>query len=160
MKFLLRILIVLLAAFACGWAIVRWSIDPMRCNAAVTKLTRRTNAVETIANDYERIARARRNLEELRALRCPLDVRVPMLIGTNEEYLGQYDDAVAAYRDALRVDRRPEIYVAIADARLLQGNIDEAVENYVTAAQFNPFIIENIMSDEISRRVKERIGAH
>lgn len=154
----LRVLAVVLAAVACGWAIVEFAVRPIHCNRVITDMTRRTNALEGIGDDYQRIARARTNLQTLRGLQCETDVRVPMLIGANEEALGQFDDALTAYRDALRVDQRPEIYVAIGDALVQEGKVDEAVDNYVIAARFSPNVLENILSEEIANRIRSRIG--
>jgi tetratricopeptide (TPR) repeat protein len=158
MRNVLRVLVVAIAAVACGWAILVWVVRPMQCNRVITDITRRTNSLDNIGNEYQRVARARTNLQTLRALQCDTDVRVPMLIGANEEALGQYDDAVTAYREALRADQRPEIYVAIGDALVQLGRVDEAVDNYVIAARFSPNVLENIMGEEIARRIRRRIG--
>jgi len=145
------------AAFLSAWSIDAWVFEPAKCNVAITELTQRTDAVHQLRSPYDQVRRARRNLEELRALGCHTDVRVAVLIAANEEALGQYDDAIDAYRSALLVDRRPEIYFMIGDALVQLGRTDEAVESYVIAARFTPFILDNLTSPEINRRVRERL---
>lgn len=150
-------LVIALAAAACAFAMWCWVWQPMQCNIATTSLTRRTAAVEQSANEYERVLRARRNLEDLRAIPCTTDVRVPMLIGNNEATLGDFEAALAAYHDALGIDRRPEIYAAIGEASIRLGRTDDAVNNYVEAARFTPYVLESIPSEEVLRRVRERL---
>lgn len=158
MRTLARVAAIIAAALLCGWAFLEWAYEPLACNIALTDLTRRTNLIEQSRGHYERIARARRNLEELRALPCETDVQLHVLIAANEESLGQYDDAAAAYRAALLVDRRPEVYALMGDALVQLGRTDEAVENYVIAARFTPYILERVPSTEVERRVKERLA--
>jgi tetratricopeptide (TPR) repeat protein len=153
---------VAVAALACSvWAIHRFAAVPQQCNAAISELTSRTNAAAGIASDYDRLRRVRRNLEELQPLRraCPTQVRVPFLIGANFELSGQPAEALRHYRDALTVDRRPEIYVAIALVQLQLGDVDGAIDNYVIAARFDKYIVGEIASPEVQRRVRERLPA-
>lgn len=150
---------VLAMAVLCGWALLRWASAPYSCNAAVTRLTRQTTLVTESAATYARVTRARRNIEDLRALapRCPTEVRVLMMIGANEEVLGRYEDAALSYRRALRVEQRPEIHAALADALIQLGRTGEAVEHYTVAARFNPAILELAPSVEVQRRTAERL---
>lgn len=158
MRVTLRIVVVLLAAVLCGWAFLRWSYAPLACSHAVTDLTRRTNLVERTNDPYVRVQRARNNLAELRALHCSTDVRIPMLIGANEMFLGQYEDALKAFRSALAIDRRPEIYTASGEALIQLGRTDEAVDAYVEATRFTPYALDDIPSEVVAERVKRRLG--
>ncbi|MEO8381359.1 MAG: hypothetical protein ABI779_16995 [Acidobacteriota bacterium] len=161
MRVLARGAAVIATSILCGWAFVHWVYNPLACNAAITDLTRRTALITDSPGDYQRIARARRNIEALHELRamCPMDVRVPMLLAANEEALGRLDDAVRSYRDALNTGPRPEIQAALGDALIQLGRTEEAVEQYVTAARFNPNMLELLPSEEVRRRVEERVRA-
>lgn len=155
-----RIAVTCLGAAACGAALMHFAYGPYRCNATVSRLTARTDAAERTAGDYERIVRARRNLADLAGLRdsCPTQVRVPVLIGANQEVLGRLDDAAESYRSALEIEQRPEIYMALAKVQIQLGRIDDAVANYVTAARFAPPIVQWIPSADVRERVEHDSG--
>ena len=156
-----RVLTVAAAAAACAWALFDWVYLPQSCNAAVSELARRTTLVGESRGDFQYVTRAKKNLEDLLALRpqCTTELQIPVLIATNEESLGRYEEAIRSYQDALTIDRRPELYVAIGDALIQLGRSDEAVELYVTAARFNPGVLENGASEEVVRRAAERLRA-
>lgn len=152
---------VMVAVVVGAWALFHFAWIPHRCNAVSTAADRGTTAAEQTANDYERLVRARRNLQLLAGLRtsCPTDVRVPMLGAANELLVGRPEDALRTYRDALRIDQRLEIYVAMAETQIRLGRIDEGVASYVTAARFDPSRVETIFSEEVRRRVEEQLRA-
>ena len=154
-----RVAAVTAAALLCAWGLVHLAYVPHRCNAEITRLTARTDAAGKPASDYERLLRVRRNLQDLEPLRetCPTEVRVPMLMGANHEIAGRPEDALRSYREALAIEQRPEIYVAIAVQQIQTGRVDEAIDNYVTAARFDPNLVPEIHSRELRRRVAERL---
>lgn len=156
-----RIAAVTVAALLAAWALLRFAYEPYRCNVQISKLTARTDGVAQTASDYERLLRARANLRDLEPLRtmCPTEVRVPMLIGANEELVGRPDDALRRYREALEIEQRPEIHVAIAQMQIELGRVDEAIDSYVRAARFAPHGLQDIRSEEVRRRVTERLRA-
>ena len=161
MKATARIVVVVATAALGGWALLHFAWRPHQCNAEISLLTARTDAAERTPDGYDRIVRARRNLQDLARLRdtCPTAVRVPMLTGANEELAGRPEDAERSYRSALSIEPRPEIYVAIAMVAIEQGRIEESIESYVTASRFAPATFENIPSHEIKERVRDRLGA-
>ncbi|MGZ5444405.1 MAG: hypothetical protein ACXWN1_20145 [Thermoanaerobaculia bacterium] len=148
-----------LAALASVWALDRLAYMPCRCNAEVTNLTVQTTAAEATARGYERLVRARRNLERLKHLRdaCPTQVRIPFLIGANKEIMERPEDALLSYRDALSIEQRPEIYIALAQIQIQLGQVDAGVESYVAAARFAPRIARRISSNEVRLQVAERL---
>ncbi|HEX8410542.1 MAG TPA: hypothetical protein VF883_16880 [Thermoanaerobaculia bacterium] len=156
-----RIAAVVIAALLGVWALVRFVYVPHRCNAGITAAEVATAAAEQTAADYDRLLRARRNLEVLAGLResCATEVRVPMLTGANLEFVGRAEDALASYKEALRVDQRPEIYVEVARMQLELGQVDEAVASYVTATRYSPLVLDGIASEEVRRRVREQLDA-
>lgn len=159
MRRVLKSLVIVAAALSCGFAFWRWVVLPYRCNASVTEIAARTDLAAKAESDYERVVLARRNLEQLGPLAssCPAEVRIPMLEGANFELLGQLDDALRSYGEALAIDRRPEIYSAVASVQIQSGRVEEGIATYVTAARYAPGIIDVIESPEVMRRVQERL---
>jgi tetratricopeptide (TPR) repeat protein len=159
-KVLGRIVILAATVVVCAWALWNWSVVPLQCNAALTRITASTRANETLP-DYAKEQRANNNIDLLQKLRvrCKADVRVPFLIGVNESSAERHENAVNAFNEALKIDRRPEIYAAIASEQVLLGRTDEAIKNYLTAARFGAPIDEAGQSDEVWRRVQEQLRA-
>lgn len=147
------------AALACIWAVARWAYTPYACARSITELTRRTQLASETGAEYTRLRRIRANLAELSLLapQCGTDVRIPMLIGANHELLGRYEEAIASYRQALVVNPRPEIHTAMADSFIQLGRTDEAVAQYAVAARFNPAMLDLAPSEEVRRRVMEKL---
>lgn len=161
MKWIGRTCIVAVTLLFCGWALWQWSVVPVQCNAELTRISASTKAIDTLP-DYAKEQRASANVEALQKLgeRCPADVRVPFLIGVNESSAGHREKAIDAFKEALKLDRRPEIYSAIGFEMMSLGRTDEAVENYLTAARFGATIDEAGQSDEVWRRVQEGLHGH
>jgi tetratricopeptide (TPR) repeat protein len=158
-KIVLRVIVIAITALGCAWALREWCYEPYACNVAISEITARTAASDNLRGEYAKVQRAEANIARLRALEphCRTDVRLYMLLGGNEALAGQPQNAVRNYELALTIDRRPEIYIALAEQLILLGRIDEAVDNYVIAGRFSPAVLEIIPSEEIARRVRERL---
>ena len=154
-----RIGVTAAAAVLAAWAVFHFAWHPYRCNAEVSAIEAATLAAEQVADTYGRTVRARRNLQRLAGLResCGNEVRVPVLIGANQEILGRLPDAELMYRKALSIEQRPEIYTALARVQIQRGQIDAAVESYTTAARFHRPVLDEIRSEELQRRILERL---
>jgi tetratricopeptide (TPR) repeat protein len=159
MRIAARIAVLALAAAGSAWALWHWCWLPHRCNAELTSIQASTNAIDSLRGLYAREQRANGNLARLAALRatCATDVRVPFLTGVNESLAGRHERAVAALEEALTLDPRPEIYVALGQEQVFTGRNQAALESYLTAARFGFAIDEHSVSEEILRQVRERL---
>jgi hypothetical protein len=157
---MIRAAIVFGVAMTSLWALFRFTYVPYSCNAEISEITSTTNALESTVSGYERLVRARRHITRLEKLRdsCRTQVRVPMLTAANQEIIGLPDQALNSYRDALRIEQRPEIHMAIAALQLQLGQIDEAVDSYVEAARFTRYLVRTIPSQPVRARVEERVA--
>jgi tetratricopeptide (TPR) repeat protein len=157
-KVLGRIVILAATVVVCTWALWNWCVVPMQRNAALTAITASTEAMDTLP-DYAKEQRAGANIERLQKLReqWNADVRVPFLIGVNESSAGHHQKAADAFEEALTLDRRPEIYLARGSEMVALGRTDDAVENYVIAVRFGASLNDAGQSEEIERRVQERM---
>jgi len=156
-----RIAIVTAVAAFCVYAFRVWVYAPYACDLMVTDLRNRTATMLDMKDDVAATAMARENLTDLYALRdrCPTEPRAYTMIGATLDRLGRYDEIIPVMQDALKIDRRPEFYVAIGDADVRLGRTDDAAENYATAARFRSNVLEIIQSEEVLRRVQERLRA-
>lgn len=162
MTFVRRVLLIAITALFCAWALREWCLRPYACDVAMTEITASTSAVDDLRGDYARVQRAEHNIARLHALetQCRTDLRLYVLLGGNESVAGRHEQAVSAYEKALTLDRRPEIYIALAAELLQLGRIDDAVASYVTAGRFSPGTFDAIPSDELTRRVREELQQH
>jgi len=156
---MIRALIVLAVAAFCVWATIALVKPPLTCNQSLNELRARTDQLQETSDNYRVALLARQNLVDLRRLEgpCRTNVQLYMFEAENEDALGRTDAAIDAVRRGLEVDQRPELYHNLGTLLVGQGRMDEAVENYVTAARLLPEDVENIASPEAQRRVRERI---
>jgi tetratricopeptide (TPR) repeat protein len=161
MRLVARIAVVAAVAAFCVYAFRVWVYQPYACVVMVTDLRNRTATMLTMKDDVAATAMARENLTDLYALRdrCPTEPRAYTMMAATLDRLGRYDEIIPVMQDALKIDRRPEFYIAIADADVRLGKTKDAAENYLTAARFRSNAIEAIQSEEIMRRVQERLHA-
>lgn len=160
---MIRALILLAVAAFCVWAMIAFVKPPLTCNQSLNELRVQTDQTNETSDNYKLALLARQNLEQLRRLEGPCRANVQLYVyeAENEDALGRKDAAIDALHRGLAVDQRPELYHNLGTLLVELGRMDEAVENYVTAARLLPEDIENIDSPEAQRRVRERIrGMH
>jgi tetratricopeptide (TPR) repeat protein len=151
----LRRVVALVVVSACIFAFYVFCVMPYRCNRLKNAYIPSTGqAYERIGTPEARIA-ARRNIASLQECMTPScrDVSLDMLVAANYRIVGRYQDAIALYRDALRFDRRPEIYLNLAATEIAVGNRPGAREVMVPAAMFNPWIISGIEDGQLRKDV-------
>jgi tetratricopeptide (TPR) repeat protein len=68
----------------------------------------------------------------------PAEIGVRVARGSVYFLLGRFDEAVAGYEDALRLEPRPEIYFNIGRARLAQGDRLAAETAFARAIRLDP----------------------
>lgn len=154
-----RLVLLAVVAVLCALAIVRWSVRPMQCNAAISDLSSKWLATEQTVSDYDRLVRARRSLAELHAIeeRCSMHVNVHVLLAANERVLGRREEALRSYRTALAVaGERAELRVMEGEVLAELGRVDDAVRSFVLATRYNPRLPDYI-SPDIAQRVEAEL---
>jgi tetratricopeptide (TPR) repeat protein len=72
------------------------------------------------------------------AERDPLEVGIPIAIGSVHLLLDSPPAAIAAYREALALEPRPEIYLNLGRAQARAGDLEAARESFATALRLDP----------------------
>jgi tetratricopeptide (TPR) repeat protein len=108
--------------------------------------------------------RTRANVERIQqALRlAPADVDLYMELAAEYRMLGRLDDAASSYRNALRYDRRPEIYRNLGEVDASLGDRDAAVDDFAHALAFAPSeedLIPNYLLPDVRRRAAVIVAA-
>ena len=154
-----RPIVALVILIACGYASFAFCILPYRCNAvkAVT-MSSTNNAFPHIGSPRAgEIARRNLNaLEPCRRLFCR-DLSTEMIAAANYRILGRNDEALRLYRNSLKRDQRPEIYYNIANTEVALGAREAALNDFVRACIFNPFMIHEIDDGQLHEQTIARL---
>ena len=129
---------------AAGFALNEAAIVPYRVNVLKAQIARQYPRLASRAGIAGEEARVIENIrDDARLLedalrKTPTDVDLYMELAAFYQLLSRFHDAVHMYEEALRFDRRPEIYVNLAEAQLAAGDIRAATESYANAVAFAP----------------------
>jgi len=143
----LRLALSIVVVVAAGLLLMyRYCWLPLQCSSKQLDIERLTLQAFDQKDSPRSKTMARRNLVALeRCLEvCPTDTNVLMLIAANDQLLGLYSDARDMYAAALRVDRRPEIYLQLGLVELRLHELAAAREHVRTAVAFNPAYLDSI----------------
>lgn len=134
------------------------AVVPWGCNVT----TREMEAAMAEALRGNPQARAYLAANTGRAERCRKHVRhdqsLNVAVASAYSLTGRSAEALAVYEDALRYDRRPEIYFNIGGIYLKTGYSEKAFDNFLTAARFNPGLADRISGDSMKSRVKYELA--
>jgi tetratricopeptide (TPR) repeat protein len=106
--------------------------------------------------------RARQNVA---AARTYLDRRgihntgLYMTAAANYRLLDDFDGAAAMYYEALRFDRRPELYYNLGLTEVNRGRRQQGVDILIHAGMFNPFFIQDITESDVRNKVEDAVHA-
>jgi tetratricopeptide (TPR) repeat protein len=83
------------------------------------------------------------NLEALRraAALDPVQVGIPIARGSQYLLMSRPEPAEAAYREALRLEPKSEIYLDLGRAQWMAGRREEALRNFALAVRLDPGLI-------------------
>lgn len=151
-----------LAAILTLIALDRVCLEPFMTNERIRELKGLTKAALEGSNAIEQRVRARQNIELAESLRRRVgdDVAILMPLAANLRIVSRNREAADVYKTALLRARRPEIFRNLAEVQLEIGQRDDAIENYVLAAQFSPHVIPLITDPSIVAVVRSRTGIH
>ena len=135
------VLVLLVAALA---GQLRLTVARLGASRTVFQIEMRSKAAQA-AGRASRLLFA----ENLRILRRaaeldPLEVRVPLLRGTQHFLLGSPEAAEEAYLDALRLEPQAEIYLNLGNAQLKAGTPEAARKSFGTAVTLDPKLAKYI----------------
>ena len=159
MTIVLRAIALLLLGAATVYALERWTLHPLRCTYAAS--TGAAMLEQSNPSDYRTRRAAHQLRVELEGCQCvsPPDVGTLMARAAAAQDDGDRIAAIAEYQNALRIDRRPEIYLRLGLLQHETGNDDDALNNLVRACAFNPAQLGDIPDDVLRLETQRRIRA-
>lgn len=125
-------------------AIIPATVEPLRCNDLEAVVEQRTLALNRIVGQQLRVAdQARRNIDQVRPCMTG-HVNRYMLAASNARMVNDNATAAALYREALRYDNRPEVYLNLGLAESANGEDAAAVQHLTTACLYDPEMVNEI----------------
>ncbi|MCB1035486.1 MAG: tetratricopeptide repeat protein [Acidobacteria bacterium] len=79
----------------------------------------------------------------------PLDVGIPLALGSQFLLLGSHQAAIDAYSEALALEPRPEIYLNLGKALYLSGHPEEARKNFDRAVALDWHLESEVPEPEL-----------
>lgn len=153
-----RVIAIALLA-GCGYAFYLFCVLPYRCNRIKKVGTASAEYAYNRGGSPDGSIQARRNLAALSPCMGPTcrDVTLNMIAAANNRVLGRYDEAVNLYREALQLDRRPELYANLAAAEAAAGDRNAARSDLLRAALFSPvtlrYVDDGLLRDEVMQQL-------
>lgn len=156
-----RRLIAIAVGAAGVYAFYLFCVLPYRCNRIKNARILSTEYAYAHAGTPEGSVQAQRNLAALQECMRPTcrDVSLDMIAAANDRVLGRYDEAISLYRDALRLDRRPELYANLAVAEAAAGDRGAAREDLLRASLFSPWAIRSVEDGQLRQEVLKQLIA-
>lgn len=118
---------------------LRFGVERWRTNVIKRQIEARTLSVlDGTASRPARSIVARNISSASTALELfPCDVDLYLELGANYRLARDLESAAATYRDALRISRRPEIYLNLSRVRLEQADFEGALEALIPVHRHN-----------------------
>ena len=147
---------VLIAALFLERALI---VPQWHCDIQMRTIRARTDEIERHGDSLGVYPAARENVRRLTScLNVERDnVEAWMLLAANFLALDKKLEAAAAYREALKYDRRPELFFSLGLVELDLGQRDAAIKDLTTAATFNPNVTDAIVYDDVRQIVFNRV---
>lgn len=139
------------ALAGCWWYVVK----PHDCNRIEGDVQR---SIERLARSQSdpalTVPAARQNIARLTpCLACAPDVNRAMVLAANLRFAGRQEEAIAAYRDALRYDQRPELYLNLAQTQFDMGDETEGLKTLTKACLAAPNLVDYVPSRHVQMYV-------
>jgi tetratricopeptide (TPR) repeat protein len=157
---LARGLALLAVAAAAAFALHRDVYQQYRVNAEYPKLLAETLWAQAHPDSYQTSTVARATLQRARELRDASygDIRLDLVAAMNCGILKRFDEGIAHCTDALRRDRRPEIFFTRGELEMQAGRRDRAIADFVAAAEFTPIYLDELADASVRQEVEAELS--
>ena len=147
----LALTIAILAIAGAAWITLRFAYEPLFSETKKLQLQVRTESAMRASDAFNSAPIARENLAAIAGLLAKRrgDIDLLMMRAGNDRILGNFDDARAAYQEALRYERRPELYYELGCVDLQLGHRDEALEALYQAVLFSRTYFDGLSPDVV-----------
>ncbi len=119
---------------------------PFRCNITTLRVQNEALRVWKFPEAPRVAARARRAIVEMERCiaSCPTNIDMYMTLALHDRLIGRFDHASAMYREALKYDRRPELFFNLGLVELEMRRRQSALLALSKACSFDIFYANDI----------------
>ena len=137
-----RTLLAVIDIVAAAYLLRVLAVAPWQRNVLKKQVESQTERLDKVSALSEAVVASaiRGNIAGLKGAleNAPADVDLYMELAAQYRFLNEYGAAIATYREALRYDRRPELYRNIAECQMAINDYAGATESYAYAVAFAP----------------------
>lgn len=110
-------------------------------------------------DEYQSTAIARSTLDRARELltSAPADMRIQFIAATACLQLQRFEEGIRYCDEAVRIDRRPEIYFLRGELELHAGRRDRAIRDFASAAEFTPIYLDRLTDPSLRLEVEQEV---
>lgn len=142
------------AAFA-AFAVYGLAWQPFRCNVMDNRLQRLADEIFDLPNGLTVMMEARQAIAIMQQCiaACPTDVDMYMTLAAHDRVLGRLQHAADMYGQALKYDRRPELFFNLGVVQLEMNQRDAAIVTLTTACSFDIRYADDIPDPNVREAV-------
>ncbi len=146
------VVIAIAAVAGAVWIALRFAYEPFICEQNKLRIKTKTEEVLGMGDPFRSAPVAQENLAAIGPCiaKRPGDVDYLMMRAANDRVLGNYEEARASYQQALRYDRRPELYAELGVTDLQMGRRDEALDALFQAVLFSRIYLDSLSPDVVA----------
>jgi tetratricopeptide (TPR) repeat protein len=158
---LLRVAVCLAVIAVTPYALDAIAIRPYRCNIVKKNVQTQSIALLDVPLGPAVSRRVHGFIADLQpcAEACPTDADMYMTLAVTDRILGRPDHAIEMYTEALKIERRPELFFNRGVMRLQVGQRALAIEDFMQACAFADFYLNIIPDLELARQLTHRVNA-
>jgi len=153
----------LAVAVLAGLALHRLVVVPWRCNLLERRVSISTEKAWPLRGSHEAREIAERNLSLLGDCPrlCRTNVNLALLEATSFRLLNRDSVAASLLENALRYERRPELYFSLGMTQLDVGSREAALQNFIRAGTFaGTSGFDEIPDPDIQARAYAAVARH
>lgn len=132
---------------------------PWKLNVLSKTLQQQTRMVNAMPNEFVAKQLAATHVRELSSEleKYPFNIHARFLLAANLQLSGDVGGAIDEYHRILRMEERPEVYMALAEAEVSAGEREKAMDHMARACRFAPVYLDEIRDPELKEGVVERL---
>jgi tetratricopeptide (TPR) repeat protein len=157
----LRWLAACVVAALAGYAVYGLAWRPFRCNVVTKRVQTMAEDIFELPTTMTVVMEARQGIAEMQRCiaSCPTDVDAYMTVAAHDRVIGRLQHAAAMYSEALKYDRRPELFFNLGIVEYELNQSDAALGALTKACTFSIEYADDIPDPNLRQAVLSAVRA-